>query len=117
MFSGGVRVSFEEMLQATVRVAVREEVTNAVREALKAVKPETTGEYLSVAEAARVAGVSTKTVRAWLRDGRLTPHHAGRGFRVIREDLIRFLAAPPSQVTDVSADARAAAILRKIRGG
>lgn len=104
------------MLQATVRVAVREEVTNAVREALKAVKPETAGEYLSVADAARVAGVSTKTVRAWIKDRRMQPHHAGRELRVLREDLVRYLATPPSAVTDVSADVLAAAILRKSKG-
>ncbi len=103
--------SFEEILAATVRVAVREEVRSAVREALEEVKPPHS-DYLSVVEAADIAGVSTKTVRAWIKDRKLTPGHAGREHRVRRDELVRLLESPQDS-GDRTPEAVAAAILKK----
>jgi excisionase family DNA binding protein len=67
----------------------RELIVDVVREEVRRVLGEATqsDEYLTTAEAAEVAKVAQGTIRRWIRDGRLTPHHAGRELRVRRLDL------------------------------
>ncbi len=50
--------------------------------------------YMPVAQAARMAAVTPDTIRAWIRQGRLREHSAGRELRVRRSDLERLLAEP-----------------------
>lgn len=107
--------SIEEVIAATVRVAVREEVRTAVREAMADIRPIVSGDYLTPIEAGRIADVHPETIRQWIREGRLPRHMAGREYRVRRDELDAFLAEsnhPPP--TDP--EAIAAAILAKTRG-
>lgn len=68
---------------------LRELIVDLVREEVRRVLGEATqpDEFLTTAEAAEVAKVAQGTIRRWIRDGRLTPHHAGRELRVRRVDL------------------------------
>jgi excisionase family DNA binding protein len=49
-------------------------------------------EAISTADAARIAGRSPKTVRAWVSSGALPSSRRGRSIVIRREDLERFLA-------------------------
>ncbi len=51
-------------------------------------------EYVKVAEAAEILGVSLGTVRTWAADGKIPMHrNPANGYRLFkREDLERFLA-------------------------
>jgi excisionase family DNA binding protein len=51
-------------------------------------------EYVMVAEAAEILGVSKNTLRNWADDGRIAVrHNPGNGYRMFkRSDLDRFLA-------------------------
>ena len=51
-------------------------------------------EYVKVAEAARILGVSQNTLRSWAEAGKIPMHrNPANGYRLFRrEDLERFLA-------------------------
>ena len=58
-------------------------------------------EYLSVEEAARILGVSPRTVLRWIRDRRLRSEVTESGDRrVRRDDLLRVMALPPNEGAD-----------------
>jgi excisionase family DNA binding protein len=61
--------------------------------------PEPAPELLTVAQAAELAGVSVKTVRSWLSNGRLTRHGPPRHPVVARSELLALLAGPPRSRT------------------
>lgn len=68
-------------------------IRSIVRDELAKAKPANDAtEYLSVAEAAQLARVSSGTVRRWVRTGELTRHEAGARVLVRRDELERFLA-------------------------
>ena len=49
--------------------------------------------YLSVAEAAEELGVSSKSIRRWIADGRLTARRAGpRLIRIAKADLDKMMS-------------------------
>jgi excisionase family DNA binding protein len=73
-----------------VRAAVHEEVDALRRELLAALHATTGEQLLSVAEAARIASASPRTVQRWLREG-LRSVGAGRVRRVRRADLDAWL--------------------------
>ena len=52
-------------------------------------------EYVKVAEAAEILGVSSGTIRTWAADGKIPMHrNPANGYRLFkREDLRKFLAA------------------------
>jgi len=108
--------NFEEMLSAIVRVAVREEV-RPMREMLEIAKPAPSGALLSVVQASRRAGVSTKTLRAWIKEGKLCALHSGRAWRIEPDDLERFLRTPKATDEALTPELAAANALRKARGG
>src|SRR5262249_59048618 len=82
-----------DWLRAMIREAVREEVGALLyRAPANDAQTKQAGEYLSVAEAARLVGVHTATIRGWIKSGELPGHHAGRHHRVRRGELERFLA-------------------------
>lgn len=110
--------SIEDAIDARVRVAVREEMRGVMREVLAELKPIASGDYLSVVEAARIAGVHPETIRLWIRAGRLPRHKSGREWRVMRAELDAFLKAgdkPPASAD--TPEERATAILNRTRGG
>ena len=56
------------------------------------------GEYLSLVEAARLLGMSPRTLRRWLRDGRLPYEVSEAGEPMLRrEDLLRHLDPPDEE--------------------
>lgn len=68
-------------------------LVQALRDELAKVKPANDStDYLSTAEAARVARVSPGTIRRWVRRGELTKHHAGSRVLVRRDELERLMA-------------------------
>lgn len=82
-------MTLEEHIQAVVRQAV----ADAMREARpqERAKPGLPS-YLSIKQAAEVAGVSDETVAGWLTRGELPTHWAGRRRRVRLDELERYLA-------------------------
>jgi excisionase family DNA binding protein len=74
--------------------------------------------YLTPQEAADCCGVSSKTIRSWIRNGKLPACRAGKLLRIDRRDLEDYLAssngAPSSNRLD--ADALASNILFRRKG-
>lgn len=68
------------------RAYPHELVRAEVQRVLASITPD---EYLTTAEAARVASVAPKTIRRWIRTGKLVAHSAGRELRIRRADLER----------------------------
>lgn len=110
-------MSFEEMLKATLTPVVREAVRAELRAAAAETKPVSEAEYLSVAEASRIADVDPKTLRRWMKEGKLPRHHAGREHRVRRDELVRYLEGPQEADGTLTHEAAAANVLRKLKGG
>lgn len=50
------------------------------------------GEYLTIKQAAQLAGVAPGTVRRWIRDDKLASCKAGRSLRVKRGDFELFMS-------------------------
>ena len=55
-------------------------------------------DYVGLAEAARLLGMSPRTLRRWLRDGRL-PYDVSEGGEPVlrREDIMRHLEPPEEE--------------------
>lgn len=77
--------SLDGALRSLIQDIVRQEVAKVLRGA------EPQGEYLSTADAARLAAVTQGTVRRWIRARRLTAFGAGREIRVSRAELERLM--------------------------
>jgi excisionase family DNA binding protein len=73
-------------------------VRRIVREELAALAPAApASEYLTPAEAAEIARVSSPTIRRWVTEGRLPGHGTDRALRIRRAELEAFLAARRSR--------------------
>lgn len=63
---------------------------------------------LDVTDAARALGVSERTVRRWLRDGRLTGYRVGRRIRIpehaVREAVAPYTDARPESPDEIESD-------------
>ena len=66
-------------------------IAEVVREEMKQLKP-ANDEYLSTADAARIARVTPGTVRRWVREKELTKHGKGPRVRIRRDELEQYLA-------------------------
>lgn len=77
--------NFDEHLRVLLRELVREELARVLADR------QTPTEYLTVQQAAAVAGVARGTIRRWVREGRLTDYRAGRVVRVRRDELEHML--------------------------
>jgi excisionase family DNA binding protein len=93
-------VSLEETIAEVVRRVVREE--------LAAANVGQGPDVLSTEEAAERAGVTAKTVRAWIAEGRLPAGKRGQRRTIQREDLDRFLAG------EKAPEAKGSAFLRRV---
>ena len=112
-------------IDAALRALLRDVVRDVVREELAgltapAVAPPPPGLplYLTAEQAAEIAGVAEKTVRGWVRAGKLRGHWAGRLLRIERTDLEHFMrtgVTTPGESGDV--DGLAARILGRRRKG
>jgi len=49
--------------------------------------------YLTAVEAAKIIGVSDRTIRDWIKDGKLTAHHATATHLAIPENEVERIAA------------------------
>jgi len=56
--------------------------------------------FLSAEDAAAVCGVSPKTVRRWVKSGKLTAAKRGRSFRIAAEAIQPFIGQDIAQVAD-----------------
>jgi excisionase family DNA binding protein len=105
-------VVFRGILREVVREVLREELSVAL--ARLAPPPEQEpARYLPAKSAAEVSGVAEKTIRAWVRQGRLRGHWAGRLLRIERGELDRFLATSGAQKKELDVDAIARNILHR----
>jgi hypothetical protein len=86
-----------------------EELAQRVAEILADRAPSEPSEQLTVAQAAALAGVSTKTVRNWMSAGRLVRHGAPRAPRVARDELLAVIDPQPRS------EGRAARKRRRVR--
>jgi excisionase family DNA binding protein len=115
----GPAISFERLLEDTVRRVIREELAVALRSSgdLLPATPTPPAAYLTIAEAARVTALHDNTIRKWIKEGSLQTQRAGRVHRIKREHLeARIAGGAPHRHTSGNADidARAAAILAKL---
>ena len=86
-----------------LRVLVRTEVEAAVA---TLVETGPANRLLTVAEAARFAGVAAGTIRDWVAKGRVLAYKAGNRYRIKREDLERAMAVPETrEAIDIEAEA------------
>ena len=55
-------------------------------------------DYLDLAQAARLLGISPRTLRRWMRDGRLAYELSEAGEPMLRrEDIMRYLDPPDEE--------------------
>lgn len=67
---------------------IREQIREIVREELaKITAPASTPNMITVAAAAERASVNERTIRRWIRAGRLTAYKAGRVLRIDPDEL------------------------------
>jgi excisionase family DNA binding protein len=71
---------------------LRQFIADVVRAELGKTPKPANDEYLSTAEAAQIARVTTGTVRRWVRARQLTKHGTGARVRIRRDELERYLA-------------------------
>jgi excisionase family DNA binding protein len=76
-------------IEATLEAMIESIVERVLDKKLAAVKP--TAEYLSTAEAAKLAGVVPDTIHNWIARRHLRKYRAGRVVRVNRAELEQFL--------------------------
>ena len=85
------------MIEDTLRAIVREEIRNALKDALGERAKTSDAARLTVQEAAALAKVCSKTVRSWLDAEELTTYRAGRQLRIDSAELERFMSNGPKQ--------------------
>jgi excisionase family DNA binding protein len=83
--------SLDDSLRELITEVVRDEIKRALAELVPA------PERLSTADAAREARVHPRTLRRWIRDGKLRCEHAGREIRIKRSDLNAALRSSPTR--------------------
>jgi excisionase family DNA binding protein len=99
--------SLRQLVRETVREVLREELaTHGRRNGVPAASAD--DGFLSVAKAARLADVAPGTIRAWIRQGRLTSQRAGRVLRVSRRELAQFMTGEPTGPSGAETERRAA---------
>lgn len=72
-------------------------------------------EFLTVAQAATLMGVCSRTVREWVKSGKLRRYGERRLFRV-RRDEVRAVLAPAQPQRQDDDEVAARAILRRVGG-
>ncbi|RKH03641.1 helix-turn-helix domain-containing protein [Corallococcus carmarthensis] len=80
----------EVQLESIIRRVLREELSAA---------PGTTGDLLTVTQAAALVSYGVTSIRRWLRDGTLKRYGEGRNVRVSRRQLLEVMAREPGEAT------------------
>jgi len=106
-------VSVEELIAAAVERAVERAVETKLRPVLEQLRggAGVAGEYLSVQEAAALAGVHAATVRGWIAQG-LRTHGQGRIVRIRRDDLVAFMREGAARGAGRTAESDVVSIIR-----
>lgn len=86
----------------TIEAGLRSLIAEIVREELAKLLRQPPDEYLSPASAAALAHVAPATIRRWIRQGKITGHHAGRAVRIRRADLELFLRSGGRAANDLT---------------
>ena len=109
--------TMEEFLFQNIRRIVREEVRGAIADLLPkhAGQKESGAGYLSISEAAEIAGMHHSTLREWIKDGSLKAFRAGRVYRIRRADLDERLTAKVAEPVSDGIEKRVSVILAKRR--
>lgn len=112
ILAGVLRESMMEIVRSPL---LRQIIKEAVREELKNFSMElaaagTSGRTVTVAQAAKFAGVTDGTIREWIGKGRLTALKAGNRYRIKMEELERTMA-DVKHPEHVSLEAEAAMIV------
>jgi excisionase family DNA binding protein len=96
---------------------VREEVRGALADLLPrpAAQKDSAAGYLSISEAAEIAGMHHSTLREWIKDGSLKAFRAGRVYRIRRADLDDRLTAKVAEPLSDQIEKRIGVILAKRR--
>jgi len=102
----------EETLRLMIRDLVREEIANYLRAQATPANTDGSGEWLTLSQAARLAGVHVATVRRWADAGYLQRGGVGRSVRVQRKALEALLASARDKPAEDSARAVAAGLVR-----
>ncbi|MGY0022852.1 helix-turn-helix domain-containing protein [Streptomyces sp. cg35] len=69
-------------------------------------------QYFSLDQVAELLGLHVRTVRGYVRDGRLKATQVGRRYRVTRDDLEAFTGAPATAVPTAVVHAEASVIVQ-----
>ncbi len=72
--------------------ALQQLIAQTVRDELAKMHTQPPDEYLSTADAAQIARVTTGTIRRWVRDRELTKHGKGARVRIRRDELEQYLS-------------------------
>jgi excisionase family DNA binding protein len=109
--------TMEEFLFQNIRRIVREEVRGALADLLPrhAAQKDSAEGYLSISEAAAIAGMHHSTLREWIKDGSLKAFRAGRVYRIRRADLDERLTAKVADPVSDEIEKRVGVILAKRR--
>lgn len=119
-----IPATLDSALRQLLREVVREQIPAIAEAVLAALRAEVglavptahpSASYITVADAAAQLGVSEKTIRGWVRAGKLKALSAGRVLRIDRGELQRFAtaAANEGEATDVAAVAASILARRK----
>jgi excisionase family DNA binding protein len=84
-------------------------VEETVRRVLREERQGATTDALTTEEAARLAGVSVKTIQAWAKAGEITARRRGRRLVIMRDDLLRHLSGESAPEDPVVASLRRSA--------
>lgn len=94
-----------------VRLVVREEIQTGLKAHVNNVPVKMPDEFLSTQEAARIAAVTSQTIRAWMQQGKLQTYHAGREKRVSHAELLRLLKSGSKNAEIVDPNQKAQEII------
>ncbi len=93
-------------------------IKRAVAEALvEHAAPRAGARFLTIGALARELGVSTRTVRRWLRAGELRSVRVGRQHRIERAEVQRFQREQGGGATTAQIDEQARRLLHLVPGG
>ncbi|MYW67725.1 helix-turn-helix domain-containing protein [Streptomyces sp. SID8379] len=73
-------------------------------------------QYYSLDQVAELLGLHVRTVRGYVRDGRLKATQVGRRYRVTREDLEAFTGAPAAPARPAGAPHAEASVIVQVDG-
>jgi excisionase family DNA binding protein len=99
-------------VQFELKRLMQDELESAMKKLISSMTPTTT---MSVAQAAKYAGVAEATIRDWIKKDKLGAMKAGNRFRIKLNELEACMAFNPGRCTKTDIDKEATKILRLTR--